>query len=341
MAPRISVLLPVYNAAATVRRAVASLSAQSFADFEIVAVDDGSTDGSLGRLRALAEEEPRLRVLALPANGGIVAALSAGVAEAGAPLIARMDADDVAHPRRFEAQLALLEADPGLALVATRARHAPAGEPAASEGLARYVEWQNALLSPEAIALARFVESPVIHPTILARREAFERWGGYAAGPFPEDYDLWLRWLGAGARFAKVPEALLDWHDSGTRLTRTHPAYAPEAFDALKARHLAPLLRAVQEAGRPLLAWGTGKTSRRKIRALAQEGVRFDGYLDIDPALAGRLAYGVPIRHPDGLTGPREGFVVALVSVRGAGELIRGWLTAKGFTEGEDFLLAA
>lgn len=340
MPPVISVVLPIHNAESTLERAAASLRAQTFADFEIVAVNDGSTDGTRARLEALAAEEPRLRVLHRP-NGGIVAALHDGLAAARGGLVARMDADDAAHPRRFEAQLALLAARPELALVATGVRHRPAGDPAASEGLARYVAWQNALVTPEAIALNRFVEAPVIHPSVMARREGFERFGTYAAGPFPEDYDLWLRWLGAGARFGKVPEELLDWHDSGTRLTRTHPAYAPEAFDALKARHLAPVLMAVRGAGRPLLAWGTGKTSRRKIRALAERGISFDGYVDIDPALEGRLAYGKPIRAPGGLAGPADGFVVSLVSVRGAGELIRGWLGEKGFVEGRDFLLAA
>src|SRR5262245_50060119 len=110
--------MPVRDAGATLGEAMDSLLAQTFRDFEIVAVDDGSTDDSRARLEAYAARDARVRVLAGPAQG-LVAALERGRAACRAPLIARMDADDVAAPERLARQVALLEARPELGLVAT------------------------------------------------------------------------------------------------------------------------------------------------------------------------------------------------------------------------------
>jgi glycosyltransferase involved in cell wall biosynthesis len=102
-APRVTILLPVWNARATLPRAVASLRAQTLADWGLLAVDDGSTDGGGGWLeRAAAADEPRLRVLRRP-HAGLVAALNAGLAAARGELVARMDADDECHPERLAA----------------------------------------------------------------------------------------------------------------------------------------------------------------------------------------------------------------------------------------------
>ena len=99
--------------------------------------------------------------------------------------------------------------------------------------------WTNGLLTHEEIALARFVESPLAHPSVMFRRSLVERWGGYAEGAFPEDYELWLRWLDAGVRMEKLADPLLIWNDSPTRLSRRDPRYAAEAFYRVKARYLA------------------------------------------------------------------------------------------------------
>jgi glycosyltransferase involved in cell wall biosynthesis len=103
----VSVLLPVWNAAATLPECVESLLAQSLREIEVVAVDDGSTDGSREWLLARARAEPRLRVLARP-HRGLVAALNPAARAARAPFLARMDADDVAHRERLRLQLSRL-----------------------------------------------------------------------------------------------------------------------------------------------------------------------------------------------------------------------------------------
>ncbi|HEY45351.1 MAG TPA: glycosyltransferase family 2 protein, partial [Anaerolineae bacterium] len=115
-APTVSVLMPCFNAADTVDEALDSLLNQTRPDFEIVAVDDGSTDATGERLADWAKLDPRVSVLSIP-HGGIIEALNAGINACNAPFIARMDADDCAHPERLEKQIAFLEAHPHVAVV--------------------------------------------------------------------------------------------------------------------------------------------------------------------------------------------------------------------------------
>ncbi len=342
MIPRVSVILPVRDAQATLPRAVASVQAQTLPEWELVAIDDGSRDGSGEWLEQVARTEPRLRVLRQPARG-IVAALNAGLAAARAPLIARMDADDACHPARLEAQAAALAEEPGLGLVGCLVEFGGTRERA--EGYALHVDWLNGLLAPEAIALHRFVESPLAHPSVMFRRTVVEAFGGYREGDFPEDYELWLRWLDAGVRMAKVPRVLLTWNDPPGRLSRTAARYSPEAFFRTKAPWIARELARVNagKRARPVWVWGAGRPTRQRAAPLVAQGVAIAGYIDVDakkatPALGGR---GAPVVTPERVPSPEEGFVLGYVASRGARDLIRSALLARRYREGADFLLCA
>ncbi|MCK5803596.1 MAG: glycosyltransferase family 2 protein, partial [Lentisphaeria bacterium] len=201
--PSISVLLPVYDGTATLQRAIQSIREQTLADWELIVVNDGSTDGTAKMLADCAAEDIRIRVFTHTRNRGIVSALLTGLEQARAPYIARMDADDLCAPERLEQQRDFLDAHPDIGLVGCRVRFG--GDRATHAGYAAYVDWTNTLLEPEEIALNRFVESPFAHPSVAFRRELPECFGSYRDGDFPEDYELWLRWLDAGVRMAKLP----------------------------------------------------------------------------------------------------------------------------------------
>ena len=234
--PLISVVLPAFNAAATVTRAVLSIRQQTWTDWELILVDDGSTDGTGHLLRALAADEPRVRVVTTE-HRGVAAALNTGIKEARGRFIARMDADDEAHPERLSEQRLLLEQDDSLGLVGSLVEFG--GDRVNAAGYALHVDWMNALVTPQEIALNRFVESPFAHPSVMFRRVLIERYGGYRQGDFPEDYELWLRWLEAGVVMTKAPRVLLTWHDAADRLSRTDARYALEAFYRCKSAFLA------------------------------------------------------------------------------------------------------
>jgi glycosyltransferase involved in cell wall biosynthesis len=106
----VSVVMPVYNAGAWLSHSIGSLKAQSHGDWELLAVDDGSKDDSLARLRALAAEDPRIRPIAMPANGGVAAARNAGIDAARGRWIAFLDSDDAWAPGKLERQVADLRA---------------------------------------------------------------------------------------------------------------------------------------------------------------------------------------------------------------------------------------
>jgi len=335
--PAVSVLLPVRDAGPLLEDCLASLERQTLVDFEVVAVDDGSTDGSGELLEAWAARAPRLRVVHQPPHG-LVAALNRGLAACRSPFVARMDADDISHPRRLELQAAVLEARPEVGVVSCLVRCCPRASVAG--GFARYEEWLNGLRSHEQMARERFVESPLAHPSVMVRREVLRAAGGYRDCGWPEDYDLWLRLFAAGTGFAKVERPLHFWREHHDRLTRRDPRYSTDAFLRCKAHHLAlgPL-----SGGRSAVVWGAGRTGRRLSRLLLAGGVEVAAFIDIDPRKIGRVARGRPVVAPEALPGLLgEGAVVlAAVASRGARELIRARLEAIGLVEGDGFWCVA
>ncbi len=336
--PTVSVLLPFRDAAPTLAEALDSLLAQEGPRFEVLAVDDGSADGGSAIVESRAARDPRVVGLRTEeGRRGIVAALVLAASRARGVLLGRMDADDVCLPGRLARQVELLGEDARLGAVGTRVEAFGSGEGEVGEGLRRYVEWQNGLVTPEEHARDIFVESPLCHPSTLIRREAFEAVGGYRDTGWWEDYDLWLRLWSAGWRLAKVPEVLLRWRHSTGRMTRVHPRAAPERIRELKAAFLAPWLAG---RGLPVTIWGAGPTGRRLARALEPHGVHAARFVDIDPLKVGREARGAPIASPESLEPGRELIVVA-VGTRGARALIRTHLLRAGFEESSDFVCAA
>jgi glycosyltransferase involved in cell wall biosynthesis len=337
--PAVSVLMPCRDAASTLEAAITSLVGQSLSDFELVVVDDGSGDATAEQLAAWAQRDRRLRLLRIEARG-IIPALNAGLQACRAQIIARMDADDIAEPNRLQAQFEMLRARPDLAAVGCLVAGYPPERLA--EGFRLYIEWQNRLTEPEAIAREMFIESPLVHSSMSIRREWLERLGGYQERGWPEDYDLWLRMHIAGARFAKVPVVLLYWRDRPDRLTRTDPRYSVENFLRAKAHYL---VRGPLGGRDAVVVWGAGQMGRRLAKHLQREGAPLAAFVDIDPHKVGRKRRGCPIVAPESLPEVwrryRRPALLACVGSRGARQLIREQLEAGGLSEGEDWWAAA
>ncbi|MFW6050904.1 MAG: glycosyltransferase [Myxococcota bacterium] len=334
MEPLVSVLLPYRDAVGTLGVALESVLAEREVPLELVAVDDGSTDGGAALVEAWARKDARV-VPVRGAGRGIAEALALAARAARAPLLARMDADDRTLPGRFAAQVAHLRRNPSLGVVGTRVEPFPAG--AAGDGLRRYIAWQNDLVDPDDHDRDLFVESPLCHPSVLMRRDAYASVGGYRDGPFPEDYDLWLRLHAGGWRMAKVPRVLLQWRHANGRLTFRDPRYAPSRFRELKAEHLAQRVQAWEA---PVTVWGAGPTGKRLARALEHRGILLRRFVDIDPRKIGGRARCRPVVSPDALRPERDRVVVA-VGARGARALIRRDLMGRGFAELQHFICAA
>lgn len=333
-APTISVLLPFRNAAATLDAAVSSIAAQTFPHWELLLIDNASTDPGSSIARAWADRDPRVRVIEEPTIG-IAHALNTGLSAAHAPLIARMDADDIAHPERLTRQVAYMTEHPEIGVLGTRTTFSSTVPK--NSGMRWFVDWQNAILSPRDHYLKRFVDAAVAHPTVLFRRELVDRFGNYDTGPVPEDHELWLRWMHHGVRFAKLPEELLTWRDHPGRLSRTHGNYGRAAFFTTKAVWLARWYLRKYRNERPVIIAGTSPMCRERARLLEEQGMRVDAFTDVRP----RKVPGYRWIQHDRLPPAGEAFIVSFISQRGTGDRIAAYLTGRRLREGDDFIVAA
>lgn len=333
--PRVSVLLPLRNAGATLEACLDSLAGQTLADFEVVAVDHGSTDATSALLRRWTE---RLALRVHRHDGGnLLDALNAGLARCKGRYIARMDGDDLCRPQRLEAQADWLDAHPETGLLGSRVEFFGAG--GLSEGYRAYQDWVNAVLTPEDIARELFVECPLPHPTWMGRRETFECLGGYQDAELPEDYHFILRCVEAGIGLAKHAQPLLRWREHPERHSRTHPRYRREAFFRLKARYLQRLFL----CGRPCVVWGAGDRGRLLIRSLKAEGVLVGLCVGVGDAErpAATEAHGVPVIAPEALPQPLPGPILVCVGTPGIRPRVRTWMGERSFVEGKDWLFVS
>lgn len=329
-----SVLLPFHNAAFTLDAAIASMAGQTLREWELLLIDNASSDESKSIAQRWCDQDPRIKLIE-EHTMGIAHALNTGLKCTTAPLIARMDADDIAHPERLARQVAYLSEHPEIGVLGTCTRFETTVEK--SSGMAWFVQWQNAILTPQEHYVKRFVDAPLAHPTVLFRRELVDQYGGYSTEPLPEDHELWLRWMLHGVRFAKLPEELLTWTDHATRLSRTHVNYSVDAFFTTKAKWIAAWYKRKYADARPIIIAGTSGLCRDRARNLEAEGLHIEAFTDV----RGRTVPGYRFIPHDQLPGPGEALVISFISQRGTGDRIAAFLASRGLVEGDDFVLAA
>ncbi|MEI7817405.1 MAG: glycosyltransferase [Desulfuromonadales bacterium] len=332
--PEISILMPVRNEERYLQSALDSLYLQTLTAWELIAVDDGSSDNTVQILAEAARRDRRIQVIRRE-GGGLVAALNAGLIACRSPLLARMDGDDISHPRRLELQAAWLNTHPETGLVACDFRHFPRN--GLKQGMIDYESWQNSLTDHSKVIRDLFVESPFVHPSIMTRRTILEDLKGYQDNRWPEDYDLWLRMAAVGVQFARIPQSLLFWRDHPERATRTMDEYALQAFRACKFQHL---LHSFLKDTKDLVIAGAGLEARVWQRLLAAEDVSVSTWLDVDPKKIGRKLHNAPVISPEALQLNGRKMIVA-IGVRGAREQFRSVAEGRGWQEGIDFVCVA
>ena len=330
--------MAVRDAVVTVAAAVESVIEQTFGDFEFVVVDDGSRDGSVEIVQELAAGDSRVRVVPRERKG-LVESLVHGTGLAHGEYMARMDADDVAMPTRFERQVEMLDSEPEVGVVSSLVEIVSDGR--LGSGMRRYEQWVNGLCSHDDICRELFVESPLPHPSVMMRAEAMRAVGGYRVQPeWPEDYDLWMRmWRAGYHRFAKVEEPLLRWRYSPESFSQIDQRYLPERFMAVKLHYLRESY--LQDEQREIMLWGAGAVGKRWMQALAREGIPVTRAIDVALRKIGRTIHGAQVIAVEGIPPPDDAFILCAVGAPGARDDIRAELTARGYTECRDFLFVA
>lgn len=208
---KVTVLVPVYNAGPPLDLALASVVRQTFTDYEILVIDDASTDDSLHRIRRHEAQSPRIRVIAHEANRGLAASLNEGLEAARGDYVARMDQDDESLPERLAVQAAFMDANPGCAVVGSHVYHMGA--------VRAYDRLVTLPVEAEEIAAALPRYNCMYHPATMLRRQAVLDLGGYREEfKNAEDYDLWLR-ASRSYSLANIPVPLLRYRFSTSGMT--------------------------------------------------------------------------------------------------------------------------
>lgn len=217
----VSVIMSVYNGAPHVYASVQSILRQSFTDFELLILNDGSTDNSSQILNSLADCDSRIRLIERE-NRGLVASLNELIAAAKSPLLARMDSDDIAMPDRLARQVEFMAANPVIGILGSNTHDLD------ENGFLQSAA-ETYPLSPEDARVGLRSGPPVCHPSVMMRTDLIRSLGGYrAAFRHAEDYDLWLR-ASSVTDITNLPQRLLLYRRSPQQISQKHAAEQAKA----------------------------------------------------------------------------------------------------------------
>ena len=214
-APAISIVLPAYNCSPYIAETINSLLSQTFTDFQLIIINDGSTDDTEHIIQLY--HDPRITYLKNESNKGLVFTLNRGIQAAEGNYIARMDADDIALPQRLQLQKQWLDENPHTAAVSCTIRFID------GKGNERG-EWKEDKVSCSYTDIKKMLpwENCIAHPTIMIRKEVVEAYLYDAMQLHCEDYDLWLRMLADGLVIEKLPQPLLLYRNHEASITGTY-----------------------------------------------------------------------------------------------------------------------
>lgn len=238
----ISVVLPLYNAGSYIGEAVKSILDQSYGHFELIIINDGSTDDSESIVRSF--DDPRIRIFNQP-NKGIVAALNQGISMSNGSLIARQDADDISLPGRFEKQVEYLNKHPDVALVGTWSRQIN------SEG--NVIGHHHHPTGNAEIKYHLLFDTPFVHTSVMFRKSALDKTGLYDSDPgIFEDFNLWSR-MAMHFQMANIPEELVVYRELSTGLSKSTSKFK-ERIIAQRLKNFSVHLNELSEKDREALS---------------------------------------------------------------------------------------
>lgn len=323
----VTVVLPFYNAASTLSDAIDSIINQSYPTIELILINNNSTDGSQNIAQKYRSGFKNIRLLN-EYTQGVAHAANRGMNAAKGDFIARMDADDISNPNRIKTQLKFLtesNADICASRVEVNKTHS---------GFHHFINWSNSILTSDTIYNNRFVEFPMVNPTILMSRECWESVGPYKDGEFPEDYEWFLRALHSDKKCIKVDQQLLFWRDSKSRLTRSSKNFSQDAFFRIKTVYVTRELKA--RGIRRVWIWGAGKVARKQSNLLKENNIEIEGYIDIKEA---KTQSEYTCVHFQSVDIEKHPFILSYVTNRNKRDEIKAFLESKGHLENNNFIL--
>ena len=265
----VNVIMPVRNAEAYLTDCVQSVLDQSEEKWELLAVDDRSTDHSLQILKDFAEKDKRIRVYQSDGKG-IIPALMTGYLKCSGNFITRMDADDVMSTDKLKMMKSTLGTHgPGYIAVGFVKYFS---QEELGDGYRRYETWLNTLTDQGENFKEIYKECVIPSPCWMVLREDFERCGGFQAKSYPEDYDLCFRFYREGMKIAPIRKVLHHWRDHSERTSRNDPNYADNRFLAMKSEYFLEIDR---DRSKPMIIWGAGKKGKKLAQIFTERNEPF------------------------------------------------------------------
>lgn len=330
--PLISILMPVYNAAPFLEACLDSILEQSSKDWELIAVNDQSTDTSLEILRKYASKDERIRVL--DNNGkGIILALRLAYSNAKGQYISRMDADDLMPPNKLDLLSAVLK-DSGPGYVST-GKVAYFSDEGMKDGYLRYADWLNSLVDEKSHRKELFRECVIPSPAWMIHREDLEKSNAFNSDIYPEDYDLVFRFFEAGLRVRALDELVHLWRDHSGRTSRNDETYSQNAYFDIKVHYL-DRIEDLRE--RQILLWGAGRKGKRLAKLLSESGHSFEWTCNVERKW-GHIIHGVKMSSPEVLSTIDN--VLVLVAVSGPDDQkdLENYLQSQSLEKGISYLM--
>ncbi len=328
--PLISILMPFKNTAKYLPDCLASIRSQSIENWELLAVDDHSSDASLELMQLSASEDVRIKVFPNPGTG-IIPALREAFANSKGNLITRMDSDDIMSPDRLGTMRnQLVESGPGNLALGQVAYFSDRG---VSDGYARYQRWLNGLSHRGANFTELYKECVIPSPCWMAYRRDLVAAGDFRPDRYPEDYDLAFRFYEAGLNCLPARKVLLYWRDYDQRTSRNSEHYAQNYFLEIKLHYF---LKLHVQPHRPLVVWGAGFKGK-KIARMLREGSRDFRWVCDNPRKIGKKIYGVPLEHYEQLDQMSRPQSIITVANAIAQSEIRAYLQARGQSHMDDY----
>ena len=287
---KISILLPVFNTAIYLEECLESILLQDEKDWELIAIDDFSTDYSRSILNKYRDQDVRIKVFSNNKKG-IAPALKLAFENSTGQLITRMDSDDIMLPNKLsELKSNLL--NHGVGHVAT-GQVEYFSENGVGEGYRKYADWLNQLIATGINFSEIYKECTVPSPCWMSYKNDLIPGSAFQEEIYPEDYDLIFRWRQNGIKIIPSTNVLHKWRDRPDRTSRTDKRYLDNSYLKLK---LDWFLKTDYEPSRPLVIWGAGKKGKRIAKMLNEQNISF-GWVTNNEEKTGHTILGVELRH--------------------------------------------
>lgn len=267
--PKVSILMPVYNALPYLEECLESILAQSFADWELIAINDFSTDDSGDVLKEYAQKDQRITVLTNKEKG-IIPALNMAYHHAQSLAITRMDADDIMPPEKLEMMYDSLLQHPR-SCITGKVKYIASGK-MVNDGYKKYESWLNELVDHGTHYEHIYKECVVPSPCWMMHKDTLDSIHGITSDRYPEDYDLVFRMYYNDVKIIGISKILHIWRDHDRRASRNDDHYKDQRFLTLKIHHF---INTDYHGDIPLMIWGSGKEGKRLAKELLKKNIPF------------------------------------------------------------------